>query len=116
MKLAIAMLMMAGFAQIQIGQQVVHPKAPACPKYQHWVFDECHGEAGMWACPTDPSSGKCVDDMHVLTEKEWQHLGDAMKVDEDVIRILLEHVKQLEDRICTDEKGILRGCPKKAKP
>lgn len=104
----IGAVFVSGVEQVQIGQQVVHPKAPQCPKYQHWIFDECHGEGGMWACPTDPSSGSCVDTMHSVTEREWQELLER----EARLQNALEHLTSAMEHQANFNDKLIKGMEK----
>ena len=69
---------MAGAQQIYVQQSVPDP---VCGKYQHleptgivgWVSCR-HGEK----CVAYPDN-RCVDDMHTVTEREWQELMERLK-------------------------------------
>lgn len=60
------------------------PVPLVCGKYQHEVeqgFKTCRhlpdNPPGIVTC--DPKPVQCADDLHVLTEREWQELIEALK-------------------------------------
>jgi len=73
------------------------PKPLKCGKYQHVVHEDayCGGSAckGNGPCVSiavcHPEVNECADDMHPLTEKEWQELMQRIKVLEDVAHFVL---------------------------
>ena len=81
---------------------IVAPAPLKCGKYEHVEYGtlRCpHNGQGLpkdvceWS--TDDRS-YCADNMHSVTEKEWQHLSDAMKVDEETIRSLMDKIKTMQ--------------------
>jgi hypothetical protein len=58
--------------------------AKTCEKYQHWQHapehcaNTCSPEATLCTsqCLYVPAEDKCVDDIHVVTEREWQELKE----------------------------------------
>lgn len=66
---------------------MVGPAQPPldCGKYQHvfhWPgscgLSQCDGQFCASTCSTPPPD-KCVDDMHEVTEREWQQLMDRLR-------------------------------------
>jgi hypothetical protein len=76
-------------AKVAACNTVIKPPAPlTCPKYQHvehWVSGACglplcDEKTGTCSslCGTPPPD-RCVDDVHWLTEREWQKLMERLK-------------------------------------
>jgi hypothetical protein len=57
------------------GEACVVPKPLKCGKYQH-VEPTCESDGNVTICNGSP---KCADDMHSVTEKEWQELVGRLK-------------------------------------
>lgn len=107
MKLLIALLMLGvcawgqQAAPIPVMQHKVEVAPLKCGQYQHvyhWP-GRCGpapcDDSGCYAVCYPPPPDKCVDDMHEVTEREWQHLTDAIKVDEEMIHSLIQELKSL---------------------
>ncbi len=68
----------------RITGNVTYPETPTCPKYQHNSSDglqNCYGDlkhpdSNIAICTPVVN---CVDDIHTVTEKEWQELMDKIK-------------------------------------
>ncbi len=84
---------------------------PACLKYQH-----VDPPMGMIDCGIDPlrnCTPHCVDDMHMVTEREWQELMARLKAAEAYRKAGLEstHIAEqcLHDLgVCTDRIDAVR--------
>jgi hypothetical protein len=58
---------------------------PQCPKYQHWqeLSVGCSQNGSFGFCDKIIPA-QCVDDMHMVTEREWQELMNRIEVLEKV--------------------------------
>jgi len=54
-------------------------KPLTCPKYQHVEGATSLCPCDSSGCKCEPPKPKCVDDMHEVTEKEWQELMARLK-------------------------------------
>ncbi len=69
-----------------------------CPKYQHLV--PAHGRD----CSTDYMAcieqvpDKCVDDLHTVTEREWQAMVDSIRLLTKLNDVQSARLKALESR------------------
>lgn len=78
-----------------IGSAIYSVPADICPQYQH--MDHWAGHCGPASCDATgsicttecafPSPDRCVDDMHIVTEKEWQSLQGELKNINSVLRV-----------------------------
>lgn len=85
----------AELIQQKNGDVIAQPAPLKCDKYQHevkhgWVeMNRCHSLGGnLVQCDKEPID--CVDDLHVVTEKEWQELQERIKyLDHLLNRVIL---------------------------
>lgn len=64
--------------------EVADPPRPLkCGPYQHLEVTRCSGE--YLKCFGIPYDGRCVDDLHTVTENEWFDLQERLKRLEDVV-------------------------------
>lgn len=74
-----------------------------CPKYQHLQQTPSHCEficdANSYICSTEcknvPAINECKDDIHFVTEREWQELTERLKKLEEKSKILVKKIKHL---------------------
>ena len=130
MKILAAMLMMGmavgGWGQNPMAAPTeIAPNVQArggvlkCGKYQHLVYEECHDVSGMWSCPSDPNAGKCADDMHMVTEREWQsvtHSVDLLRKLNDVQAARLKLLEEQQLDIRAFAQGVIAGATQTRKP
>ena len=68
---------------LALWQQAAQPKPIACPKYTHPETTDCNTcdqkthMCTLMNCISIPDH--CADDMHVVTEKEWQELMSRLR-------------------------------------
>jgi hypothetical protein len=69
------MIPLIAVAVLMAGQQAQFNE---CPKYQHVVWSgsmtSCRSVNGSNLIECDPAPVQCADDLHIVTEKEWQEL------------------------------------------
>jgi len=85
------------------------PAAQQCPKYQHWIEpSQFCGDSVYY----DEKSGKlvsmcfqphCADDMHQVTEKEWQEIQSRLAaMDKYIKESVCKNLGYIDQQLTTD--------------
>jgi hypothetical protein len=71
-----------------------------CPKYQHWQESSvgCSYNGSFGFCDKIIPA-QCVDDMHWLTEREWQDILATLKGQNDSLKIINQTFKEIAKRL-----------------
>ena len=77
-----------------------------CEKYQHQQYTPAHcantcspeGTACTTGCLYVPADNRCVDDLHVVTEKEWQGWMRVQETQQEINQALKKFIEENEAR------------------
>jgi len=100
--------------------QSVQPKPLKCVKYQHVEPSRLGCAVGVDVGYCDRIiPAQCADDMHEVTEREWQAMVDSIRIltklndiHEARLRTLEQHQQDTKEFI----RGVIDGASRKAKP
>lgn len=97
--IVVSLLLLGGWLSVGWAQP-----EQACPKYQHMAIAA--------------SGATCADDLHTLTEAEWQLFNDRLSLLEGEFQNLIKNPKSVlpEDEQCMDSRGSLWPCQGEPRP